>query len=132
MSAYFLFCIVTIVTTVQYYVKVSMKGLKWCNIMSPPRSKVWKHFIKVDSETASCKICFKHLKTSGNTSNLAKHMKLHSQMDDKANNKALKAKAATTATETATGNQKTLVPFASLSGTTSASTSLTSTSTCTM
>lgn len=45
--------------------------------MSPPRSKIWQSFTKLDSVTAACKICFKHIKTSGNTSNLAKHLKQH-------------------------------------------------------
>lgn len=45
--------------------------------MSPPKSSVWKNFTKIDSTTAACKKCFKHLKSSGNTSNLAKHLKQH-------------------------------------------------------
>lgn len=45
--------------------------------MSPPRSIVWKSFTKIDNFTAACKICFKYFRTSGNTSNLAKHLKQH-------------------------------------------------------
>lgn len=43
--------------------------------MSPPKSKLWKHFQKKDSKTATCKICLREVKFSGNTSNLLKHLK---------------------------------------------------------
>lgn len=43
--------------------------------MSPPRSALWKHFIKLTKDTAKCKLCDKILKSSGNTSNLHAHLK---------------------------------------------------------
>lgn len=44
------------------------------------KSKVWQYFKKGDNSLASCKICNKVLKTSGNTSNLRGHIeKVHSQ-----------------------------------------------------
>ncbi|XP_014293829.3 E3 SUMO-protein ligase ZBED1 [Halyomorpha halys] len=45
--------------------------------MTPPKSKVWQFFMKIDKKTARCKECFKTVQTSGNTSNLTKHLKTH-------------------------------------------------------
>ncbi|CAG9827342.1 unnamed protein product [Diabrotica balteata] len=42
--------------------------------MPPPKSNVWIYFEKVGPTSAKCKICFQTFKTSGNTSNLAKHL----------------------------------------------------------
>ena len=38
--------------------------------MSPPKSKVWKHFQKTDKDNVRCNYCDKKFKTSGNTSNM--------------------------------------------------------------
>lgn len=46
--------------------------------MSPPRSKAWNCFKKKNSSIAVCKICTKEVKYCGNTSNLFKHLKNHS------------------------------------------------------
>lgn len=40
-----------------------------------PKSDVWKHFSKTPNNLASCNICKKSVKTSGNTTNLISHMK---------------------------------------------------------
>ncbi|KAL1492450.1 hypothetical protein ABEB36_010702 [Hypothenemus hampei] len=40
-----------------------------------PRSYIWQFFAKQSKDVAECCICFKKLKTSGNTSNLANHLK---------------------------------------------------------
>ncbi|SPP85457.1 zinc finger BED domain-containing protein 4 [Drosophila guanche] len=45
------------------------------------RSKVWKYYDKIDNSTAQCQLCERIIKTSGNTSNLMKHMKTHKQID---------------------------------------------------
>lgn len=45
--------------------------------MPPPQSKVWLSFQKKDNKVATCKLCFKEVKFSGNTSNLMKHLKTH-------------------------------------------------------
>ncbi|KAL3278497.1 hypothetical protein HHI36_013816 [Cryptolaemus montrouzieri] len=45
--------------------------------MSPPKSKIWIYFKKIDKNTVSCKSCSKSLKTSGNTTNIKKHLKVH-------------------------------------------------------
>ncbi|KAL3274747.1 hypothetical protein HHI36_019534 [Cryptolaemus montrouzieri] len=45
--------------------------------MSPPKIKIWIYFKKIDKNTASCKSCSKSLKTSGNTTNMKKHLKVH-------------------------------------------------------
>lgn len=46
--------------------------------MGPPKSNVWQYFTKKDEKTASCKKCFKTVRYCGNTSNLHKHLKSHS------------------------------------------------------
>ena len=38
------------------------------------KSRIWKHFQKIDNETAMCIYCDKKVKTSGNTSNMRGHM----------------------------------------------------------
>lgn len=43
--------------------------------MSPPRSALWKHFVKLSKDTVKCKICNKTVRSSGNTSNLHAHLK---------------------------------------------------------
>ncbi|KAL4090121.1 hypothetical protein QTP88_025020 [Uroleucon formosanum] len=48
--------------------------------MSPPKSKCWMYFKKVDKFIAQCKICSQNIKYCGNTSNLAKHLKKHSNI----------------------------------------------------
>ncbi|XP_030376705.1 zinc finger BED domain-containing protein 1 [Scaptodrosophila lebanonensis] len=45
------------------------------------RSKIWKYYEKLDNNCAQCQLCEKIIKTSGNTSNLMKHMKTHPQVD---------------------------------------------------
>lgn len=45
--------------------------------MPPPPSKLWTNFRKKDGKVAICKLCFREVKYSGNTSNLMKHMKTH-------------------------------------------------------
>nr|XP_016927774.1 E3 SUMO-protein ligase ZBED1 [Drosophila suzukii] len=45
------------------------------------RSKIWKYYDKLDRNSALCQLCEKIIKTSGNTSNLMKHMKTHPQVD---------------------------------------------------
>ncbi|VVC36953.1 Ribonuclease H-like domain,Zinc finger C2H2-type,HAT, C-terminal dimerisation domain,Zinc finger, BED- [Cinara cedri] len=54
------------------------------------RSIVWKYFIKNNNGTATCQLCQKTLKTSGNTSNLSGHLtcKHSSFMVSKANSTA--------------------------------------------
>ncbi|XP_077272750.1 E3 SUMO-protein ligase ZBED1-like isoform X2 [Temnothorax americanus] len=42
--------------------------------MSPPKSKMWKWFIK-SAEGGICRICTQTVKTAGNTSNLRSHLK---------------------------------------------------------
>jgi len=44
------------------------------------RSKIWKYYDKLDRNSALCQLCEKIIKTSGNTSNLMKHMKTHPQV----------------------------------------------------
>lgn len=39
------------------------------------RSKLWSYFKKEDGGDAVCSICNRRIKTSGNTSNLASHIK---------------------------------------------------------
>lgn len=41
----------------------------------PPKSDIWKHFCKITNNLASCNLCKKNFKTSGNTSNLIGHIK---------------------------------------------------------
>lgn len=43
----------------------------------PPKSDIWKYFLKQDKNQARCKVCGKVLKTSGNTTNLRGHFKTH-------------------------------------------------------
>lgn len=43
--------------------------------MAPPSSKIWNHFRKKDKSVATCKLCLRDIKFSGNTTNLFKHMK---------------------------------------------------------
>ena len=38
------------------------------------KSRIWKHFQKIDNETAMCIYCDKKVKTSGNTSNMRGRM----------------------------------------------------------
>lgn len=38
-------------------------------------SKVWKYFEKQTKASAKCKLCFKTIKSSGNTTNYQKHLK---------------------------------------------------------
>lgn len=38
-------------------------------------SEVWKYFEKIKEGKASCNLCNKHYKTSGNTTNLVAHLK---------------------------------------------------------
>lgn len=38
-------------------------------------SVVWKYYEKIDKQTSRCKLCFKNIKSSGNTTNLNKHLK---------------------------------------------------------
>ncbi|EDX04963.1 GD23922 [Drosophila simulans] len=45
------------------------------------RSRIWKFYDKLDRNSAQCQLCEKVIKTSGNTSNLMKHMKTHPQID---------------------------------------------------
>ncbi|XP_008180283.1 zinc finger BED domain-containing protein 1-like [Acyrthosiphon pisum] len=48
--------------------------------MSPPRSKAWNCFKKKNGSEAICKVCSNIIKYSGNTSNLFKHLKKHSNL----------------------------------------------------
>lgn len=49
--------------------------------MGRQKSVIWKHFQKVNSDTASCRYCDKRIKTSGNTSNMRGHlMALHASI----------------------------------------------------
>lgn len=41
----------------------------------PPKSDVWKHFSKTAHNSASCNVCKKNIKSSGNTTNLIGHIK---------------------------------------------------------
>ncbi|XP_075162796.1 E3 SUMO-protein ligase ZBED1-like [Haematobia irritans] len=41
----------------------------------PPKSDIWKHFTKTNNNFALCKLCGKHLKSCGNTTNLIGHLK---------------------------------------------------------
>lgn len=43
--------------------------------MAPAVSKLWNFFIKKDQKIATCKHCLREVKYSGNTSNLASHLK---------------------------------------------------------
>lgn len=49
----------------------------------PPttKSKLWLYFEKNDPGSATCKVCFKKIKTSGNTSNMLKHLKVHKHIN---------------------------------------------------
>ncbi|KAJ3632379.1 hypothetical protein MTP99_009391 [Tenebrio molitor] len=40
----------------------------------PKKSEVWKYFDQQQDGKATCKLCHKRLKTSGNTSNLLGHI----------------------------------------------------------
>ena len=42
--------------------------------MTPPKSKLWLYFSKVNKDTVKCKSCSKILKSSGNTTNMKKHL----------------------------------------------------------
>ncbi|CAI6372824.1 unnamed protein product [Macrosiphum euphorbiae] len=48
--------------------------------MSPPRSKAWNCFKKINGSESICKVCSNIVKYSGNTSNLFKHLKKHSNL----------------------------------------------------
>lgn len=41
----------------------------------PPKSEIWKHFTKTNSNCALCKLCGKNFKSCGNTTNLIGHLK---------------------------------------------------------
>lgn len=63
---------------------VTTRSTTYCHnfmfTMPPPKSKCWMYFKKVDKLVAQCKICSQSIKYSGNTSNLAKHLKKHSNV----------------------------------------------------
>lgn len=40
-------------------------------------SRFWMFFQKIDRNTAECRLCGKHLRTCGNTTNLGKHIRRH-------------------------------------------------------
>ncbi|KAL1493854.1 hypothetical protein ABEB36_009540 [Hypothenemus hampei] len=46
--------------------------------MAPSKSEVWKYFTSKDTTSACCKQCGKVIKTSGNITNLKKHLHVHS------------------------------------------------------
>lgn len=46
--------------------------------MAPPKSKTWSYFKKIDGVIAKCKFCLQDVWYCGNTSNVAKHLKKHS------------------------------------------------------
>lgn len=50
--------------------------------MAPPKSDIWRQFTKTSKTEAKCKYCLKILKTSGNTSNLKAHLKIHKIRDE--------------------------------------------------
>lgn len=43
--------------------------------MAPPTSSVWTFFKKLDSKSCSCNLCGRTYRTSGNTTNLATHLR---------------------------------------------------------
>lgn len=45
--------------------------------MTPPKSKTWSYFQKIDGGLTKCKFCLQNVRYCGNTSNLAKHLKKH-------------------------------------------------------
>lgn len=47
----------------------------------PPKLKsdLWRYFNKISDKVAECKYCGKHVKTSGNTSNLKAHNATHAK-----------------------------------------------------
>lgn len=51
--------------------------------MPPPRSDVWRYYYytKISQNEAKCNYCSKMCKTSGNTSNLKSHLKIHKIKD---------------------------------------------------
>lgn len=46
------------------------------------KSDAWKYFSKIGQSVAECKLCGKHIKTSGNTSNLKGHLRTHQKQID--------------------------------------------------
>lgn len=50
--------------------------------MPLPKSDVWKSFTKLSNNEASCNICGREIKTSGNTSNMRNHLKTHKVLID--------------------------------------------------
>lgn len=50
--------------------------------MAPFKSDVWRYFTIINENEAKCNFCTKHLKTSGNTSNLKSHLKTHKLKDE--------------------------------------------------
>uniref|UniRef100_A0A1B6BWX9 BED-type domain-containing protein n=1 Tax=Clastoptera arizonana TaxID=38151 RepID=A0A1B6BWX9_9HEMI len=50
--------------------------------MTPPKSDVWRYFTRTSKQEAKCNFCSKLLKTSGNTSNLKSHLKVHKLKDE--------------------------------------------------
>lgn len=40
---------------------------------------MWCYFKKIDENTVSCNLCNKHYKSSGNTSNMMKHLNMHNK-----------------------------------------------------
>jgi len=43
----------------------------------PKISLMWRHFDKINKTSATCKVCGKHFKTGGNTTNLYQHLHVH-------------------------------------------------------
>ncbi|CAH2003317.1 unnamed protein product [Acanthoscelides obtectus] len=48
--------------------------------MVPTKSNLWIFFSKKGVNLVVCKTCLKEIKTSGNTTNMAKHLKLHKHL----------------------------------------------------
>ncbi|XP_011149591.1 zinc finger BED domain-containing protein 4 isoform X2 [Harpegnathos saltator] len=47
----------------------------------PQKSRMWFYFKRIDEGTVSCNLCHKHIKSSGNTSNMMKHLNMHNKSD---------------------------------------------------
>ncbi|XP_014481789.1 PREDICTED: zinc finger BED domain-containing protein 4 [Dinoponera quadriceps] len=45
----------------------------------PKKSKMWFYFKRLDDSTVSCNLCNKHVKSSGNTTNMMKHLNTHNR-----------------------------------------------------
>lgn len=73
--------------------------------MPPTKSNLWKFFSKKGVNLVVCKTCMKEIKTAGNTTNMAKHLKIHKHLNsgnDSNIDRATKASSSRTTNTTIT------------------------------